>query len=85
MIRWKGTWLMACGLWAIACSAAVAAAPIAPRQFGDILALIKPARGEEQWTQIPWLTSLWKARRQAAALGKPILLWEMDGHPLGCT
>jgi hypothetical protein len=31
------------------------------------------------------LTSLWEARQKAAAAGKPILLWEMDGHPLGCT
>ena len=33
----------------------------------------------------PWLTELWEARTQAAAKGKPILLWEMDGNPLGCT
>ena len=26
-----------------------------------------------------------EARRLAAQKGKPILLWEMDGHPLGCT
>jgi hypothetical protein len=31
------------------------------------------------------MSSLWEARRKAAAEGKPILLWEMDGHPLGCT
>ena len=32
-----------------------------------------------------WLTDLWQARKLAARQGKPILLWEMDGHPLGCT
>ena len=85
MIRSKGKWLSASSYLVIACSMAFAAGPIAPRQFPEIHALIKPARGEEKWTQIPWLTSLWEARRQAAALGKPILLWEMDGHPLGCT
>ena len=47
--------------------------------------LIKPQAGEEKWQEIPWLTDLWQARQQAAAQGKRILLWEMDGHPLGCV
>ena len=51
----------------------------------NIQALIKPAAGEEKWEQIPWMASLWQARIKAAAEGKPILLWEMDGHPLGCV
>jgi hypothetical protein len=59
--------------------------PIPRDQFGKLHALIKPKASEESWTKIPWLTSLWEARLRAAADGKPILLWEMDGHPLGCT
>ena len=51
----------------------------------ELHALIKPQAAEEAWSKIPWMTSLWEARRKAAAAGKPILLWEMDGHPLGCT
>jgi hypothetical protein len=63
----------------------LAADPIAPDQVDKLRALIKPDPDEEKWTQIPWLTDLWEARKQAAAQGKPILLWEMDGHPLGCV
>ena len=59
--------------------------PIEPRQFAKLHAIIKPKTSESQWEQIPWLVSLWEARQRAAAEGKPILLWEMDGHPLGCT
>jgi hypothetical protein len=59
--------------------------PIPPDELPALHALIKPHPGEEKWTQIPWLTSLWEARQRAAAEGKPILLWEMDGNPLGCT
>ena len=59
--------------------------PIPPEQFTKLHALIKPKLDESKWEQIPWLTSLWEARRRAAAEGRPILLWEMDGHPLGCT
>ena len=58
---------------------------ISPEQFAKLHTLIKPKPSESKWEQIPWLVSLWGARERAAAEGKPILLWEMDGHPLGCT
>ena len=49
-----------------------------------VLKAVRPAEGEDAYAQVPWLTSLWEARQKAAKEGKPILLWEMDGHPLGC-
>ena len=54
-------------------------------QFTKLLAIIKPEQQSEKWQQIPWRSSLWEARQLAARAGKPILLWEMDGHPLGCV
>ena len=60
-------------------------APSDPKAFRELHSLIKPKATEQSWEKIPWMTSLWEAREQAAAQGKPILLWEMDGHPLGCT
>ena len=45
---------------------------------------VRPAPGEDVFATIPWQTSVHEARQLAAAQGKPILLWEMDGHPLGC-
>jgi hypothetical protein len=62
-----------------------ASEPIKPEHFEKLHALIKPQADEEKFMQIPWLTNLWEARKQAAAQGKPLLLWEMDGHPLGCV
>jgi hypothetical protein len=62
-----------------------AAEPIPAGQFTPLRDLIRPDAGEDQWARIPWRTDLWAARQEAANLGKPILLWEMDGHPLGCT
>jgi hypothetical protein len=59
--------------------------PIPAGQFAALHALVKPAAGEDRWARIPWRTSLWQARHEAARAGKPLLLWEMDGHPLGCT
>ena len=73
-----------CVLAAMALSAH-GAEPIRPEQFRTLHTLIKPKAVEEKWEQIPWLASLWEARQRAAREGKPILLWEMDGHPLGCV
>jgi hypothetical protein len=56
-----------------------------PEKFDKLHALIKPQAEEEKFMQIPWMTNLWEARKKAAAQGKPLLLWEMDGHPLGCV
>jgi hypothetical protein len=61
------------------------APPLAADQYRQIHTAVKPAKDEDKWSTIPWQTSLWEARKQAAAQGKPLLLWEMDGHPLGCT
>lgn len=66
-------------------SAVCGVEPIKPKDFQSLHALIKPHPSEDRFTEIPWLTSLWEARRKAAAEGKPILLWEMDGNPLGCV
>jgi hypothetical protein len=84
-------WLPVCVLAGLACALMAAevespaALSLTPANFARLQAQIKPEAGEDKWTQIPWLTSLWQARKRAAAEGKPILLWEMDGHPLGCT
>jgi hypothetical protein len=47
--------------------------------------VIRPAQEELKWMGIPWETDLTIARQKASAGGKPIFLWEMDGHPLGCV
>ncbi|MEX2185419.1 MAG: hypothetical protein WD875_01440 [Pirellulales bacterium] len=71
--------------WLLACAACFAAEPIEPTDFSALHTLIQPKLDESAWLSIPWQTDLWQAREKAAAAGKPILLWEMDGHPLGCT
>lgn len=66
-------------------AAATAGEPLSRSQFEAVRAVVQPPAEEGNWLKIPWLISLWEAREKAAAEGKPILLWEMDGHPLGCT
>jgi hypothetical protein len=57
----------------------------APQTRQELLQLIAPSADESVWMQIPWETDLTKARERAAAEKKPLFLWEMDGHPLGCV
>lgn len=52
--------------------------------FGDLRARIVPA-AIEPWQTIPWRIELLAAREESLATGKPLFLWSMNGHPLGCT
>lgn len=61
-----------------------AAPPLSDEDAARLRKVIKPLPGEDPFDTIPWETDLWEARKKAAAAGKPLLLWEMDGHPLGC-
>lgn len=54
-------------------------------RFRALLTEISTRPKTERWTEIPWKTELNDARTLAAQAGKPLLLWIMDGHPLGCT
>jgi hypothetical protein len=64
--------------------AAQAEPKLTDAEYSSTLKAVRPAAGEDKFDQVPWLISLWEARKVAAKEGKPILLWEMDGHPLGC-
>ena len=48
-------------------------------------AYIRATDAEQAWTRIPWLPTLGDGIAKANADGKPLLLWVMNGHPLGCT
>ena len=52
-------------------------------EFEKLHRELRPPAGEA-WLSIPWKTSLLDARDLAAEQKKPILIWSMDGHPLGC-
>jgi hypothetical protein len=44
-----------------------------------------PSADELAFEQIPWIPVLRDGVREADAQGKPLLVWMMNGHPLGCT
>ncbi|MFT7670121.1 MAG: hypothetical protein ACI8X5_002828 [Planctomycetota bacterium] len=46
---------------------------------------ILPSAEETQHESIPWLPTFGEGILAAQAQQKPLLLWTMNGHPLGCT
>ena len=85
--RWRRHLAALCSATALACLLAqnLSGAELSEFDVEQIDRLCQPTFQEDGWRSIPWQTDLWKARQQAAEQGKPIFLWEMDGHPLGCT
>ena len=58
--------------------------PLSDADFRELHARLVPG-ADEKWQTIPWKTDLLEARAFAAKEGKPVFLWSMNGHPLGCT
>ncbi len=53
--------------------------------YASVREQILPKQSELAWTQIPWRPSFREGVAEAEVQGKPVLLWVMIGHPLGCT
>ena len=53
--------------------------------FDDLFEQCRARTEEEAWTRIDWIGEMWKGRQRAQDLGKPMFIWAMNGHPLGCV
>ena len=49
------------------------------------IAEVVPKPHEEKWLSIPWRLNLSQARIDSQKEGKPLFMWIMNGHPMGCT
>ncbi len=56
-----------------------------PKNYRKWLKFIRPNKEELSFERIGWRSQFWPAVQEARQLGRPILLWTMNGHPLGCT
>ena len=64
------------------------ASPQAPPPALDLDAWrdhLAPAADELRWREIPWQSTLTDGLELAVRSDRPLLLWLMNGHPLGCT
>ena len=62
-----------------------AALVFVPEGLEAKVASVMPTAAENKWLSIPWHTDLNAARRESAMSSKPIFVWIMNGHPMGCT
>ena len=60
-------------------------APFAGRTFGEWVDTIQPRAEEMKWLEVPWLPTFAEGIQASHDQQKPLLLWVMNGHPLGCT
>jgi hypothetical protein len=62
------------------------AAPAPTRQnLARWMDWIEPDATEAGYRAVAFRARFWPAVEEARALGRPILFWAMNGHPLGCT
>lgn len=60
------------------------AGELTAERYDEVLTELTPPV-DEPWRTIPWGLSVLEAQRVAVEAGKPIFIWAMDGHPLGCV
>ena len=65
-------------------SSPASAADLTDAEFRKLHKALQPG-ADEPWRTIPWKIELLDAQKIAARERKPIFIWAMDGHPLGCT
>ncbi len=53
--------------------------------FDELFEACRPRASEERWTEVSWIGELWEGLQKAAREEKPLFIWAMNGHPLGCV
>ena len=66
------------------CFAPTFAKELDDAEVASLVKLLSPPE-DAPWRTIPWKVSVLDAQGIAAKEKKPIFIWAMDGHPLGCT
>jgi hypothetical protein len=61
------------------------APPLSERSYTKLRDYVLPDEREDAWRKIEWKSTFWDAVVEAQKAEKPILLWAMNGHPLGHT
>jgi hypothetical protein len=61
------------------------AQPLTDQSVATWAAHIQPDEPESCWREVAWRESFRAGVRDSQIEGKPILLWAMNGHPMGCV
>jgi hypothetical protein len=65
--------------------ALVAAPALTDANLPAIHDAVRPTAAELAYESIPWLPTAPDGVRAAREQDRPLLLWAMNGHPLGCV
>ncbi|MCA9320040.1 MAG: hypothetical protein KDB53_04860 [Planctomycetes bacterium] len=57
----------------------------AEKSVAEWLDYLKPKVEDGAWKEVPWRSEFGTAAVEAQRAKKPLLIWAMNGHPLGCT
>ena len=76
--------LLACR-YSLAADTALTELPLTEETYFAWRDHILPAETDLGWQRIPWLTTFQAGILDANERDLPLLLWTMNGHPLGCT
>lgn len=55
------------------------------KNYDSIKKQVMPTVQEEEWKRIGWHATLWDGVIAAQKADKPMMLFAMNGHPVGCT
>ena len=58
---------------------------LAGRSVDEWSEALEPSPDARAWLDIPWHATFHDGLAAADAADRPLLLWLMNGHPLGCT
>ena len=58
---------------------------LTPRNLAAWAEYVRPSAADLAFEAIPWIPRLERGFHEASERGRPVLLWVMNGHPLGCT
>ncbi|MGI9468691.1 MAG: hypothetical protein ACR2OA_16355 [Rubripirellula sp.] len=71
-------------LFLVPLNPSLVAGDLTEQRCTELIAELQPGKNA-LWRTIPWKLSVVEAREAAFKQDKPIFIWAMDGHPLGCT
>jgi hypothetical protein len=72
-------------LLSLVATVAGAGVALAMSSFDTHIASVLPTAQEDAWLNIGWHTNLMQSRLEAQRSNRPLFVWLMNGHPLGCT
>lgn len=84
-MMWLAAWVLGSQTLTQSSTPSAPAEILTSTTYSQIKSHVLPKPQEIQFQEVPWRATLWEAIVEGQRQNRPILLWAMNGHPLGCT